>query len=120
MRLRVISYFTHLVHEEGRVTQESGTFKYEFFVKDHLGNVRQVLKGPETTSGGVFRLATMEPENAEEEKKYFANLDESRQGAGEHNLTPGGYATAWLNADRGRILGPATTPLHLGDIWCRR
>lgn len=99
----------HLVHEEGRVTQESGTFKYEFFVKDHLGNVRQVLKGPETTSGGVFRLATMEPENAEEEKKYFTNLDESRQGAGEHNLTPGGYATVWLNADRGRILGPATT-----------
>ncbi|KPQ08947.1 MAG: hypothetical protein HLUCCX10_16755 [Algoriphagus marincola HL-49] len=29
------------------------------------------------------------------------------QGAGEHNKTPGGYATAWLIADRGRILGPS-------------
>ncbi|SIN97432.1 hypothetical protein SAMN05444394_2631 [Algoriphagus halophilus] len=49
----------------------------------------------------------MEPEKAEEEEELFDNIRESRQGAGEHNKTPGGYATAWLNADRGRILGPS-------------
>ncbi|TXD75362.1 hypothetical protein [Algoriphagus ratkowskyi] len=49
----------------------------------------------------------MEPENAVEEEKYFENISESRQGAGEHNKTPGGYATAWLNAGRNRILGPS-------------
>ncbi|RZS98014.1 DUF6443 domain-containing protein [Cecembia calidifontis] len=96
----------HLIHEEGRVAYESGTPRYEFFVKDHLGNVRQVIRGPE---GGVFRVATMEPENEESEKEYFENITESRQGAAEHNVTEGGYAVAWLNADRGRILGPART-----------
>ncbi|GMQ30636.1 RHS repeat-associated core domain-containing protein [Algoriphagus confluentis] len=49
----------------------------------------------------------MEPEKAEEEEELFQNIKETRQGAGEHNKTPGGYATAWLNADRGRILGPS-------------
>lgn len=98
----------HIIHPEGRVVLESGVPKYEYFLKDHLGNIRQVLQGPQSTTG-AFRIATMEPENAEEESKYFTNLDESRQGAGEHNLTPGGYSTAWLNADRGRILGPEST-----------
>ena len=51
----------------------------------------------------------MEPENEESEKEYFENITESRQGAIEHNVTEGGYAVAWLNADRGRILGPART-----------
>ncbi len=49
----------------------------------------------------------MEPEKAREEEELFENIKESRQGAAEHNKTPGGYATAWLNADRGRILGPS-------------
>jgi hypothetical protein len=49
----------------------------------------------------------MEPENADKEEEEFENIRESRQGASEHNKTPGGYATAWLNADRGRILGPS-------------
>jgi YD repeat-containing protein len=67
----------YLIHEEGRVAYESGTPRYEFFVKDHLGNVRQVIRGPE---GGVFRIATMEPENEESEKEYFENITESRHG----------------------------------------
>jgi hypothetical protein len=28
----------YLIHEEGKVSYESGVPKYEFFVKDHLGN----------------------------------------------------------------------------------
>jgi RHS repeat-associated protein len=55
----------------------------------------------------VVLVATMEPENAEEEEAFFDNLPQSRQGAAEHNKTPGGYATAWLNAGRNRILGPS-------------
>ncbi|WP_373493963.1 DUF6443 domain-containing protein, partial [Aquiflexum sp.] len=96
----------HMIHEEGRVAYESGSPKYEFFVKDHLGNVRQVIRAHVCTG---CRIATMEPENEEEEKAYFENITESRQGAMEHNVTEGGYAVAWLNADRGRILGPAST-----------
>jgi RHS repeat-associated protein len=82
---------------------ENSAFQYEFFVKDHLGNVRQVVRAPVSN----LRIATMEPVKAAVEEKEFENLPESRQGAAEHNKTPGGYATAWLNADRGRILGPS-------------
>ncbi|WP_339881304.1 DUF6443 domain-containing protein [uncultured Algoriphagus sp.] len=94
---------SYIMHEEGRASYENSAFQYEFFVKDHLGNVRQVIRAPVS----VFRVATMEPENTQEEEKYFENISESRQGAGEHNKTPGGYATAWLNAARNRILGPS-------------
>ena len=48
------------MHEEGRVAYELGTYQYEYHVKDHLGNVRQVLRNPTTQ---VF-MATMETENA--------------------------------------------------------
>ncbi|SIN97360.1 hypothetical protein [Algoriphagus halophilus] len=94
---------SYIIYEEGRASKESSVFQYEFFIKDHLGNVRQVVRAPNS----AMRIATIEPENAEEEEKYFKNIRESRQGAAEHNKTPAGYATAWLNADRGRILGPS-------------
>lgn len=94
---------SYIIHPEGRVANENSTLTYEFFVKDHLGNVCQVVRAPQS----AFRIATMEPENAEQEEEDFQNIKESRQGAGEHNKTPGGYSTAWLNADRGRILGPS-------------
>jgi RHS repeat-associated protein len=97
------SAMSYILHEEGRAAFESGAFQYEFFIKDHLGNVRQVVRAPVS----AFRIATMEPEKAVEEEELFQNIKETRQGAGEHNKTPGGYATAWLNADRGRILGPS-------------
>jgi RHS repeat-associated protein len=94
---------SYIIHPEGRVANENSTLTYEFFVKDHLGNVCQVVRAPQS----AFRIATMEPENAEQKEEDFQNIKESRQGAGEHNKTPGGYSTAWLNADRGRILGPS-------------
>lgn len=106
------SALSYVLHEEGRAALESSVFQYEFFIKDHLGNVRQVVRAP--LAGG--RIATMEPENAEEEEKYFKNIKESRQGAAEHNKTPGGYATAWLNAERGRIVGPSRSQeVQMGD-----
>lgn len=57
--------------------------KYEFFVKDHLGNVRQVIRAPEQ----AMRVATMEPDRAEEEEEEFRNIKESRQPAAAHNTT---------------------------------
>ena len=54
-------------------------------------------------------MATMEMSAAEEEEVQFEQLPESRQGGAEHNVTPGGDRVAWLNASRGRVLGPART-----------
>ncbi|MCH7411867.1 DUF6443 domain-containing protein [Belliella sp. R4-6] len=102
----------YILHEEGRVVYESNSPIYEYNIKDHLGNVRQVLRVP---TGQVF-MATMEDFNAEEEETNFTMLSESRQSGLEHNVTEGGNRVAWLNSARGRTLGPSTTvPLAAGD-----
>lgn len=95
----------HIIHPEGRVVIESGIPKYEYYLKDHLGNVRQVVR---PTSGQVM-MATMEVENQEEESRQFEMLQSSRQSDHRHNVTKDGKDIAWLNASRGRILGPSTS-----------
>lgn len=102
----------YLNHEEGRIAFENSQFNYEFFVKDHLGNVRQVLRNPDFQN----TTATMEPANSEFEESQFFQLDESRQLGSEHNVTKDGNYVAWLNSSRGRILGPSKTQAVLqGD-----
>jgi hypothetical protein len=64
----------YLIHEEGRVAIELGTHQYEYYMKDHLGNVRQVLRNPSTQ---VY-MATMEMENAETEEQEFSQVMASR------------------------------------------
>ncbi|SHN01417.1 RHS repeat-associated core domain-containing protein [Cyclobacterium lianum] len=93
----------HLLHEEGRVVFESGKAIYEFFLRDHLGNVRQVLRAPQTERV----TATMEMTNGKTEAEAFGQIAASRQLGPEHNTTPGGTQVAWLNASRGRLLGPS-------------
>lgn len=95
----------HLLHEEGRVVFEKGQPQYEFFLKDHLGNVRQVIRKPEKET----HVATMEMDSAKEEDKHFEQIASSRQFDPAHNVTAGGNRVAWLNASRGRILGPTIT-----------
>ena len=102
----------YLLHEEGRIAYESGQYQYEYFTKDHLGNVRQVLRAPDVSS----RMATMEMAVAPEEEMQFEQLSETRQSGAEHNVTPGGNQVVWLNAGRGRSLGPSRSQeVQAGD-----
>ncbi|SIS86428.1 DUF6443 domain-containing protein [Belliella pelovolcani] len=102
----------YILHEEGRVVYESNVPIYEYNIKDHLGNVRQVLRVPSTQG----LMATMEDSNAVEEEMNFTMLSESRQSGIEHNVTNGGNKVAWLNSSRGRTLGPSSTiQLSAGD-----
>ncbi|WP_057937325.1 DUF6443 domain-containing protein [Algoriphagus resistens] len=102
----------YLMHEEGRFVAEDGELWGEFYVKDHLGNVRQVLRSPVSQ---VF-LATMETQSAETEEIEFSMVSESRQTEPEHNVTEGGNKVAWLNASRGRMVGPGRTQeIYAGD-----
>jgi RHS repeat-associated protein len=69
-----------LGHEEGRVrpvfqTGQPVAFKYDYFVKDHLGNVRLVLT--EQTDFSMY-AATMETAAAPIEAALFNNIDNSR------------------------------------------
>jgi len=58
----------------------------------------------------------MEMASAPEEEQEFEQVEESRQLGPEHNVTEGGDRVAWLNAGRGRVLGPARTQeIQAGD-----
>ncbi|MBL7722742.1 MAG: hypothetical protein JNK27_01270 [Chitinophagaceae bacterium] len=67
-----------LPHEEGRIRfkPEEGavpaSFKYDYMLKDHLGNVRMVLTEEQQTD--MYPAATMEDATATDEEKYYGNL----------------------------------------------
>jgi RHS repeat-associated protein len=101
-------------HEEGRIrvvyqTGQSPEYKYDYFIKDYLGNVRMVL-----TEQNDFTMyaATMETSAASTENALFNNIDNSRSakpvGYPEDQTTPENEFVAKLNAkDGGRKIGPS-------------
>jgi RHS repeat-associated protein len=69
-----------LGHEEGRIrtvfkTGQSPLYPFDYFVKDHLGNVRMVLT--EQTDFTMY-AATMEAPAAATEAALFSNIDNTR------------------------------------------
>ncbi|MCG8309084.1 MAG: RHS repeat-associated core domain-containing protein, partial [Cytophagales bacterium] len=118
---------------EGRVMLE-GEIRNEYFLSDHLGNVRVVFTDP--GSPDVYK-ATMESAYDAQEEAQFANLDATRYTGAVYNHTPpDGTVTspdksamlnaALTNADgTRRMIGPATS-LHVlpgdkvtMDVWAR-
>lgn len=101
-------------HEEGRARAviQSGqplTYKYDYFVKDHLGNVRMVLT--EQTDFTMY-TATMETQQAATETTLFSNVDETRSakpaGYPQDQTTSKNEFVAKLNAkDGGKKIGPS-------------
>ncbi|RFS19404.1 hypothetical protein DVR12_22480 [Chitinophaga silvatica] len=64
-------------HEEGRVRRKpDGSYVYDYFEKDHLGNVRASLT--EETTVVPYIAAGMEPMNAATENTYYTNIEETR------------------------------------------
>jgi RHS repeat-associated protein len=80
-------------HEEGRVRVVSDTtggqsltsFKYDYFIKDHLGNTRMVLTDEQQTD--QYPAATMEVADSATENLYYNGLDSTRA------HLPAGYPT---------------------------
>lgn len=70
----------YLMHEEGRCRWVVGdnAFKYDYFVKDHLGNVRSAITADVSTSATEY-LATHELASAGIENVIFGNLDAVRE-----------------------------------------
>ena len=65
-------------HEEGRIRYKPAVgsnpadFAYDYFIKDHLGNVRMVLTDEQQQD--AYPAATMEEATAADEEKFYANL----------------------------------------------
>lgn len=80
-------------HEEGRVRVVADTipghqplsFKYDYFLKDHLGNTRMVLTDEQQSD--KYLAATMETANAATEELYYSGLENTR------TTLPAGYPT---------------------------
>jgi RHS repeat-associated protein len=72
-------------HEEGRIrfNPTTNSFAYDYFLKDHLGNVRMVLTEEQKTD--MYPAATMETANATTEEPYYSNMPNTRVDV------PGGY-----------------------------
>ncbi|PZX48945.1 DUF6443 domain-containing protein [Algoriphagus chordae] len=102
----------YLIHGVGRLVAEPDGLYGEYYLKDHLGNIRQVLRESESQTF----MATMETQNSQAEEIQFSMVSESRQTEPEHNVTTGGNKVAWLNANRGRMVGPGRAqPIYAGD-----
>jgi len=100
-------------HEEGRirpvyVAGQPVRYYYDYFLKDHLGNVRTVLT--EQTDLSVY-TATMEAANAPTEAALFSNVDETRAekpvGYPEDQVVDTNQYVAKLNAKNGKKIGPS-------------
>lgn len=79
-------------HEEGRIrpitpTTDNGnqSFAFDYFLKDHLGNIRTMLTDEKQTN--AYPAATMEASNAATENIYYDNIDATR------TELPAGYPT---------------------------
>ncbi len=63
--------------EEGRARpKDSTSVVYDYFIKDHLGNVRMVLT--EEAQTDAYPVASLETGNLTNEKKFYTGLDTGR------------------------------------------
>ncbi|MDB5199282.1 MAG: cell well associated RhsD protein [Chitinophagaceae bacterium] len=76
-----------LPHEEGRIrfSPDSNLFRYDYFLKDHLGNVRMVLT--DQVQQNAYPAASMETAQSTIENALYNNIDATR------NDFPSGYPT---------------------------
>lgn len=103
----------YVTHETGRIRAIAPTgspvrYVYDYFITDHLGNIRQVLTEKRDTTSYI---ATMEMASSSKENALFSNIDATRasipSGFVSDGLTnPDSYVAA-LNAATGKKIGPS-------------
>ncbi len=94
-------------HEEGRIRKKGTGFEYDYFIKDHLGNVRMILT--EEQQVDMYPAATMENATAADEDKFYSNLIATRTDvpSGYPANTPQGNAKVAKTNGSGNKIGPA-------------
>ena len=104
--------------EEGRVRPiAGGHFTYDYFLKDHLGNIRVVLSSEPSTTNS-YPPATMEDGNATTENLFYANLNNTRdvKPAGFDNNAGNVKVARLTSSDPARQTGPSITlKVNAGD-----
>ncbi|WP_343672472.1 DUF6443 domain-containing protein [Chitinophaga sp.] len=108
-----IDTLRYILTEEGRIrllykTGQPVGYTYDYFVKDHLGNVRMVLG---TKSDTAVYAATMETSASSIENALFNNIDNTRAAKPavyptDNTTSPNDYV-AKLNGVNGQKIGPS-------------
>jgi len=104
-------------HEEGRVRVTTDTtsgqnatgFKYDYFLKDHLGNTRMVLTDEQQVDR--YPAATMEVGDSALENLYYTNLDDYRTSLpasypSDTTTNPNNYVAGLSSASGNKVIGP--------------
>ena len=110
---KLVTQLSFAPSPEGRVlyipgtptTSEPFNWKYEYHLKDHLGNLRFAFRADRNGGVGTQRSAGMEPTNATSEEQQFQHVAETRFADPSHART--GEYVARLNARSGHRDGPS-------------
>ncbi|MHA4811564.1 DUF6443 domain-containing protein [Flavitalea flava] len=107
-------------HEEGRVRlvsnlvsgQNQTSFKFDYLIKDHLGNTRVVLTDEQESN--QYPAATMETAGSATENLYYSKIEETRTalptGYPTDNTTnPNNFAAKLSGSSLGQKIGPGIT-----------
>lgn len=96
--------------EEGRVRfkKENTSLQYDYFIKDHLGNIRMVLSAEVDTS--KYDPATLESPNVANEDAYYENVYVGR------TVRPGSFYNQTTNGDTVQLLKKNTQSIGTGKL----
>ena len=113
----LIDTLKFFAHSEGRVRVENDTtggqtlasYKYDYFLKDHLGNTRMVLTDEQQTD--MYPAATMEVGDSATENLYYMNLDSTRSALppgypADTTTNPNNYVAKVSGSSSGPVIGP--------------
>ena len=97
--------------EEGRIRvtgNASQPWAFDYFLKDHLGNVRMVLTDEQKQD--QYPAVTFEDANLTNEQLYYENVDVQRTGR------PGAFFTSTSNGSKVQLLRKSTTAIGAAQL----
>lgn len=99
-----------ITHEEGRIRQRGDSlFVYDYFLKDHLGNIRMVLT--EEQQLDLYPAVTFEDAGVSNEEVYYESVDEERV------ARPGDFYSSGTNGDKVQLLRKSTQSIGTGKLF---
>ena len=92
-------------HEEGRIRKKGSGYVYDYFIRDHIGNIRTTLT--EESQSDQYPAATMETAIATTEETYYKNIPATRADLPSGYPTISGNAKVAKTSGSGNKTGPA-------------
>lgn len=100
----------YIGHEEGRIRFNSNktSLEYDYYIKDHLGNVRMVLTSEKDTS--FYPAVAFEDASTSNEQIYYLNAADQRI------TRPGSFNSSGANGEKVQLLRKNTQSVGAGKL----